>query len=190
MSCGLGLKSALEGQSLTPCPVRQVILTAPALNRLIVRHGNKAAALSTAVTDLIKEPVQREKATAFAFDVDKLGGRAYYGDLVRYVFPFETFRVEEEGRACSSYRIGHGGAETRIRFLRGGDGLHAHIALASMFSKYTRELFMTLFNRFWLNRLPGLGPTAGYPQDAARFLTEIEPEAQRLGLDRAFIRIR
>jgi hypothetical protein len=49
-----------------------------------------------------------------------------------------------------------------------------------MVSKYLRELLMGEFNRFWQRHLPGLQPTAGYPGDAERFWTAIQPVAQRL----------
>ena len=79
----------------------------------------------------------------------------------------------------------------RIRFHRGGDGLFPQIALASIFSKYTRELFMHLFNRFFESRLPGIKPTAGYPLDAQRFLSEAESAVRSAGLNREdFTRIR
>jgi hypothetical protein len=37
---------------------------------------------------------------------------------------------------------------------------------------------MQAFNEFWRRRVPGLLPTAGYPQDAKRFRADIA-EAQR-----------
>ena len=40
------------------------------------------------------------------------------------------------------------------------DGL---VALASIVSKTVRELWMDVFNAYWLARMPGLRPTAGYP---------------------------
>jgi ribonuclease HII len=57
------------------------------------------------------------------------------------------------------------------------------VALASMVSKYTREVMMREFNRFWQQHIPDLKPTAGYPADAARFLDTIRPVLARLGID-------
>jgi len=53
-----------------------------------------------------------------------------------------------------------------------------------MVSKYVRELCMKLFNEFWQERVAGLAPTAGYPQDAARFLAQISNVERRLAIDR------
>ncbi len=55
-------------------------------------------------------------------------------------------------------------------------------ALASMTSKYVRELAMQAFNEFWVSRVPGLQPTAGYPADAKRFHAQIRHVQQQLGI--------
>ena len=44
-----------------------------------------------------------------------------------------------------------------------------------------RELFMEMFNRYWLQQIPNLRPTAGYYADGRRFLAEISPACKRLG---------
>jgi hypothetical protein len=51
-----------------------------------------------------------------------------------------------------------------------------------MLSKYLREILMGEFNRFWLERMPGLAPTAGYPSDAGRFYEAIRPMVEELGI--------
>ena len=61
----------------------------------------------------------------------------------------------------------------------------APIALASIFSKYLRELLMARFNAYWAGHVDDLRPTAGYYQDGQRFLRDIEPAIGRLGVDRS-----
>jgi hypothetical protein len=61
----------------------------------------------------------------------------------------------------------------RIEFLVGADGLRLETALASMLAKYLREIAMGLFNAWWAARIPAIKPTAGYPQDASRFISEV-----------------
>ena len=51
-----------------------------------------------------------------------------------------------------------------------------------MISKYLRELLMQEFNRFWQKHVPDLKPTAGYPNDAGRFMGAIRLAMQRLGI--------
>jgi hypothetical protein len=55
------------------------------------------------------------------------------------------------------------------------------VALASMFSKYLREVFMRHFNVYWHAQVPGIKPTAGYPSDAGRFMKQIRTKAKSLG---------
>ena len=57
------------------------------------------------------------------------------------------------------------------------------VALASMTSKYLRELAMLAFNQYWCDRVPNLRPTAGYPQDARRFKAQIRSAQTSLGID-------
>lgn len=159
----------------------QEVVLAPELNRRIERLGNKGAALSRSYENLFSRITRDAPEGRMEVDVDKLGGRAYYAGLLHRVFPGRLPAKEEEGRARSVYRLARAGGALRVRFLRRGDGSLSHVALASILSKYTRELYMELFNRFWRSRLPGLRPTAGYPLDARRFLAQIAPAAREFG---------
>jgi hypothetical protein len=60
-----------------------------------------------------------------------------------------------------------------------------------MFSKYVREIYMETFNAFWQRHLPELKPTAGYHQDAGRFLADIASTREKLSVpDEVLIRKR
>jgi hypothetical protein len=61
----------------------------------------------------------------------------------------------------------------RITFGVESESRSLPVALASMLSKYLRELHMAVFNEFWRERRPQLKPTAGYAVDARRFLSDI-----------------
>jgi hypothetical protein len=56
------------------------------------------------------------------------------------------------------------------------------VALASMVSKYVREILMLEFNAYWQNHVPGIEPTAGYPGDSHRFFAAIRPAIMKLGI--------
>jgi ribonuclease HII len=90
--------------------------------------------------------------------------------------------TEEEGADCSTYRVVGLGRDVRLTFRPRADAEHFCVALASMAAKYLRERLMEEFNHFWLERLPGLKPTAGYPGDSARFMDAIRPAARKLGI--------
>ena len=94
--------------------------------------------------------------------------------------------VRCEGRELSAYRVGSPTAQVEIRFQpRGERSLPA--ALASMASKYLRELSMRAFNEFWCTRVADLQPTAGYPVDARRFKAAIAAAQAELGIDDAVL---
>ena len=56
-----------------------------------------------------------------------------------------------------------------------------------MTAKYLRELHMVLLNRWWSEHLPELKPTAGYPQDARRFISEVDSVRSRLGIEKELL---
>ncbi len=61
-----------------------------------------------------------------------------------------------------------------IQFRPKAEEAHLPVALASMTAKLVRELTMGRFNRYWCSRMPELKPTAGYVQDARRWLVDVE----------------
>jgi hypothetical protein len=119
------------------------------------------------------------------FAVDKHGGRNSYAAMLQHALPEGQIRVEDERPGRSSYRVDGLRREVRVLFEPRADVNHFVVALASMVSKYLRELLMGEFNQFWLTHVPGLKPTAGYPGDAARFWEAIRPAARRLGIPEA-----
>jgi ribonuclease HII len=191
LESGALLSRVMKRNGVPCCAVKQRVLTAPALNRKIDRLGLKSRALIDCVASLMREVQEETEACSIDFDVDKLGGRCFYQAMLQGIFPYRSIEAGPESRACSAYSLDWEGNRIRVRFIRHGDGQHAQIALASILSKYTRELFMHLFNRFWGERVASLRPTAGYPVDAARFLEQIDQAARSEGLDqRTFTRVR
>ena len=79
------------------------------------------------------------------------------------------------------YRFGPPERRVEFRFQARAEE-HLPAALASMAAKYLRELAMRAWNEFWCGRLPGLAPTAGYPQDAVRFKAQIATVQCELGI--------
>jgi ribonuclease HII len=104
--------------------------------------------------------------------VDRLGGRRYYSDAIQSVWPQQTVTVLGEIADASRYQAG----PHQVSFLVGAEARWPLTALASCLAKYARELHMVLFNRYWTNLITGLKPTAGYPEDARRFLAALTPD--------------
>jgi hypothetical protein len=72
-----------------------------------------------------------------------------------------------------------------VSFDVGAEARHLPIALASMAAKTIRELGMERMNRFFTRRVPGLAPTAGYVQDGRRWLADLDPHWESLGIQPA-----
>jgi len=103
---------------------------------------------------------------------DKLGGRNFYAALLQQSLG-GWVRPLYESHKRSDYAFELDGRNVRISFVKNGERASPTVALASMLSKYVRELFMTLINRYWCTRVEGLRPTAGYVQDGRRFIRNI-----------------
>jgi hypothetical protein len=110
---------------------------------------------------------------------DKHGGRNRYRALLEGHFPDDFIEVRGEGPRQSVYRFGSAGRRIEVSFRVGAEAC-LPVALASMASKYLRELSMLGINDFWRRRVPQLRPTAGYPTDAKRFRAEIAEAVRTL----------
>lgn len=123
--------------------------------------------------------------------VDKQGGRNTYTNLLKEQLSIADIRVLKEGSKISTYEIKTARKKMTISFVEKGEDMCMAVALASMFSKYIRELFMRLENQYWVQLLPGLKPTAGYYSDAQRFLAQIDEAKQREAIqDDILIRVK
>lgn len=150
-------------------------------NRTTRALGNKAEALSRITLGLVAKMLARCAGQPALVVCDKHGGRNFYQRLLQQQFPDPLVEVLDEGNARSVYRWGPSEARIEVQFRAGGEDF-LPAALASMTSKYLRELAMHAFNDYWCTRVPGLAPTAGYPGDARRFKAAIEPLQLALGI--------
>ncbi len=160
---------------------RSVIVPAPRFNELIDRWDSKGAVLGVALTELVQRCLKATAAEPTRFVIDKHGGRNSYGALLQHTFADGNVWAEVEGSQRSTYRVEGIDRAVTVTFMPKADVEHFTVALASMISKYVRELLMREFNRFWETLVPGLAPTAGYPQDAVRYFEAIRPVLAKLG---------
>ncbi len=165
------------GRGLAAAGVRLAAVESRAIfpaefNELVERHGSKGTALSHQTLALAARMIDPLPAGPIALVCDKHGGRNCYGPLLAAHFPEWLVEVRSEGRQRSLYRFGPPERRVEVCFRTKGESCLA-VALASMASKYLRELAMRAMNDYWCRRVPGLRPTAGYPQDARRFRTDI-----------------
>lgn len=119
--------------------------------------------------------------------VDRLGGREHYLPHLMRAFDGHEYGIVEECEARSIYELRAGPVRRRVEFHINGEDVAMPTALASVYSKYVRELFMHAFNRYWTGQVPDVHPTAGYYSDAQRFLRQIDPAVRQLGINRAIL---
>ena len=141
-------------------------------NELLVEHGNKSTLLSRVTLGLVGRALASLPLEPTLVVCDKHGGRNKYAPLLQTQFDKDFVQVRHESRAESVYWQGLPATRLEFRFRVGGESFLPS-ALASMTSKYLRELSMKVFNRYWQRKVPGITPTAGYPLDARRFRKEI-----------------
>jgi len=151
-------------------------------NRTNELLGNKSETLSKTTLRLLADVLAVCGDEPVLVVCDKHGGRNAYGRLLQEQFPDPLIEVRREGLAESVYRWQRGAATVEARFRVGGESF-LPTALASMASKYLRELSMRAFNDFWCGRVPDLSPTAGYSKDAWRFRSQVEQVQTALGID-------
>ncbi|HEV3146853.1 MAG TPA: hypothetical protein VGZ47_23400 [Gemmataceae bacterium] len=176
-------RSACERAGIKGLWVRSRITPATRFNDLLDRYDSKAGVLADGVCELIRLGRRPDESLEpVDFLIDRQGGRRYHSAMLSSACPDGWIDVMDEGPNCSRYRF-NGPRPLHWTFQVEGDSLYLPVALASMTSKYLREIFMRQFNRFWLEKVPGLKPTAGYPGDAARFYEAIKPVMQELGID-------
>jgi len=151
-------------------------------NERVEKAGTKAAVLLDGIEQFCQWAAQLSgPGTPREIVVDKLGGRDRYGPWLGSATG-GWITVTEEGPQASAYRIIQPEGDWTIRFESKADFHHMTVAMASMVAKTIREISMDQFNAFWNRHLPELKPTAGYPQDAKRYLKEIEPLLPSLNL--------
>jgi ribonuclease HII len=163
--------------------IRGVVVCPSRFNALLDEGGSKGHVLAHALTHLLRgQQANLEGEDGLSFFIDKHGGRNSYAAMLQHALPDSVVFTRQESMASSVYRVHGLGREVRLTFQPRADAEHLCVALASMASKYLREVLMLEFNRFWREQVADLKATAGYPGDAARFFQAIRQALAKLGV--------
>lgn len=175
--------SRLRGASWRVVKVRSVIVGPEAFNRGLEGAGSKAVVHFGAFAKLLGG-IWDGAGDGVPTDVrgDKHGGRNFYLEPLSGAFPGVWIERGEEGPSGSGYTMSEGARRLTLELRPRADADDGLVAMASIVSKYLRDLWMRDFNRYWCDRVAGLKPTAGYPVDARRWREAVEPVAEGLGL--------
>ncbi len=136
---------------------------------------NKSRVLFTELCSLILDILQKTNNNeTVQIIVDRQGGRINYQPELLRMFPGASLSVLRQDEKMSSYELNYASHLMRIHFCMKADTKYLPVSLASMASKYLREVLMQAINNFFCEMCPNLKPTAGYWQDGQRFIKDLK----------------
>jgi len=185
----LRIAAKVFGEDMATSGARLLHLTTECLdvahyNSLIERVRNKARVLLMTTTRLIQNLVDRFGAQDVHILIDRQGGRVHYREHLLRSFPEMELRIVEETEQRSAYALSCRARVVHLSFEVGADERHLPVSLASMVSKYIRELLVACMNSYFAAMSPDLKPTAGYWTDGLRFLDDLARCVPDLQIDR------
>lgn len=154
-------------------------------NRMVAATRSKAATSFTFVAGHLQAVWRQFAEHAPTVIVDRQSGRTHYRELLALNFPEAYLTIEHERNDSSQYLLETSSPHRRamtVRFEIDAEQRHLPVALASMISKYTRELLMARFQHWFTRHAPRVKPTAGYALDAKRFWRQIQPMLPELSI--------
>ncbi len=162
------LRAAMHKHGIELLDINVRVVPESEFNAIYTSHQTKAAATGTALRKHI-EASKQHACDGYESRIvcDRQSGRTKYARMLGYLF--NEVAIEEESPRASRYTCD---ARTGVLLTPGADGAYFPVALASMAAKLVRELAMMRFNAYWGERIPELKPTAGYVQDARRWLAD------------------
>ena len=179
------LALALDGSAtaLVDCGVRTI--PEGELNASFRRTASKGTTLWLAAADLIEHLWLRHGHEDLELWIDRQGGRVHYAAVLQQRFPMHPFAIVRESPEHSEYVLTEPGGGRRMRMVctPRAEEHSLPVALASCLAKYARETAMGAFNRFFGEHDPELRPTAGYRNDAWRWLDDARAVLARVGVE-------
>jgi hypothetical protein len=151
-------------------------------NQMLNATRNKASALFSIAARHLDYLLKNFGNQNLTIICDRQGGREHYGQLLRLMFEDWSLEIDCEKDGNSEYRLFRDGHVVKIVFREKAEADCMSVAVASMLSKYLREVMMRRFNAYWQRELPGVQPTAGYYGDGTRFLSDIDSRRKELGI--------
>lgn len=152
-------------------------------NKMVAVVKNKASVLFTATSQLIQSAFENFAGDDLHIVIDRQGGRMHYRQNLQRMFPEMELRIIHESPAVSSYELRYNRGIMRLHFKVGADVQYLPVSLASMVSKYLRELLVGCINRYFAGFNPELKPTAGYWTDGLRFIEELKTSLPHVSIN-------
>jgi hypothetical protein len=150
---------------------------------MVANVKNKSRVLFGVTARLVEQTRRAFPSQNVHVLIDRQGGRVHYGEHLMRCFPEMDLRIVSEGPQRSVYEMAASGRMLRLTFEVGADGRRLPVALASMISKYVRELLMGCLNRYFVGMAQNIRPTAGYWKDGLRFVDDVRTHLPQVPID-------
>jgi len=177
------LKSDLASNDAELLMLRSFCLDVAYYNKMVSNVKNKASVLFTATSTLIKTAFDNFGGEELQILIDRQGGRVRYRKILQRMFPGMELKILHESPKTSSYELKADGKQMRLHFVIGADEQFLPVSLASMVSKYLRELLVDNINRYFVGFHADLRPTAGYWKDGLRFIQDLKANIPHVQFD-------
>jgi ribonuclease HII len=187
-SSDIALASAVLADDLTANGIKLLELKSCCLdvaqyNKMVGIVKNKSRVLFTAASQLIKNAFDNFAADELQIIVDRQGGRMRYRADLQRMFEGMELKILSESPSASSYELQSDEKKMRLHFVVGADERFLTVSLASMVSKYLRELLVANINRYFAGHYAELKPTAGYWKDGLRFIEDLKTNIPHIRYD-------
>lgn len=182
------LSRALADNGMALSGVSSRCLDVGYYNSQVDKVKNKSNVLFTALCGLILDELNKApEGEVVQVIVDRQGGRINYANPLMRMFPGMALTIIRQSPELSSYEmVGHG-KKMRLHFTMKADLHFLPVSLASMTSKYVREVLIESLNNYFQGFCPEIKRTAGYWQDGQRFIKDIESNISGLKYDAAML---
>jgi ribonuclease HII len=177
------LSNDLASNGIELNEVRSCCLDVAYYNKMVATVRNKASVLFTATSQLIQTAFERFGREDLHIIIDRQGGRMHYRNNLQRMFPEMSLRIVRESPAVSSYELKVNGGGMNVHFVVGADDKYLPVSLASMVSKYLREILVGCINRYFTGFGPNIKPTAGYWEDGLRFIEDLKTKLPHIRFD-------
>lgn len=176
-------KNDLDANNMELLEIKTCCLDVAYYNKLVTNIKNKANVLFTCTSQLIKNAWDNYADNDLQLIIDRQGGRVHYRETLQKIFPQMEMKILKESPANSSYELKDGSRKMRLHFAVKADSKFLPVSLASMVSKYLRELMIENINSYFIDFHDEIKPTAGYWKDGLRFIQDLKTNIPHIKYD-------
>lgn len=164
----------LSANNMKLLSLKSCCLDVEQYNDMVAAVKNKSICLFSITSRLIQSAWDCCDDKLLHVIIDRQGGRSHYRRNLQLMFDSFDLAILKETNTTSSYELSKNNRKMIIHFVVAADSKFLPASLASMVSKFLRELMVDNINRYFTSFNPALKPTAGYWTDGLRFIKDLK----------------